>query len=112
MAWHIAEKDLFATSGAGSSIVTRVPQDGKQYVAVLRLSGTFTATAKVQSSTDEGVSYSDATVVNATSGATGNPTAAGVYVAQLASGAQYCRVILSSYTSGKARAQLALVPMP
>lgn len=104
--WADAQNTL---SGTSDELVAPIPREGNNYVAVVRLTGFGTATAKVQTGSPSG-GYSDETVRDANAGGTGNPSSNGVYTADLTDGANFLKVILSSHTSGDIRAEVAFVP--
>lgn len=103
----VASGELSSTSDA---VLVPLPRDGQQYHMIARLSGTFSATVQLQSSTDNGSSFSAQTTTVVADTTQGNPTAVGVYAIDCGSGAEYGRVKISAYTSGTVRAEVWLVP--
>lgn len=104
--WADAQEEL---SGTDEELTVPIPREGNNYVAVVRLTGFGTATAKVQTGDPDG-GYSDETVRDSINGGTGNPSSDGIYTVDLTDGADFLKVILSSHTAGDIRAEVALVP--
>lgn len=104
--WADAQEVL---SGTDEELTFPIPREGNNYVAVVRLTGFGTATAKVQTGDPSG-GYSDETVRDANSGGTGNPSSNGIYTVDLTDGNDFIKVLLSSHTSGDIRAEVTLVP--
>jgi hypothetical protein len=71
--------------------------------------GAFVGTIKMQSTPDLKV-WTDCTIYNMETGASGNPTAAGNYCATLPAASIAGRTIFSAYTSGNARVSSLFVP--
>ena len=104
----VASGELDSTS---DQVLVPLPRDGQTYHLIARLSGTFTATAQLQSSTDDGVTFTARTTTTVSGTTQGNPTGVGVYAINCTANADYARVVLSAYTSGTARAECWLVPV-
>lgn len=88
-------------------LILQMP-DADQRDAIVRLSGTWVATVKIQRSADL-KTWADLTVTNVVSGAQANPTGNGVFGAQATAADRAVRVILSAYTSGIVRVEGLLV---
>jgi hypothetical protein len=84
-----------------------VPQDGRDYYAITRITGTFVGTITVA----DDVSGDLGSVAIASSGATtGDATAAAVVASALTTAAKQVWARFSAYTSGEADLQITLIP--
>lgn len=105
MSWFSAREVL---SESGQQMRLPVPREGNNYVALVRVSGTFTGTLKFKAG--EPGSFSDQTVRDVINGGTGNPSSTGLYAIDLDDGADFFRALWDSYTSGEARVAVEFVP--
>lgn len=85
---------------------------GNRWIAIMDIVGTFVGTIKIQSTTNNGATWGDLTVVQvASSGATGaNPTGVGNFAALCGASDTHARVKFSAYTSGSARIGVQIAP--
>jgi hypothetical protein len=91
--------------GALNDAVYNLSADNARRVVIGNITGTFVGTIKGQTS-DDGKTWTDATVVNMQTGATGNPTAPGNYSFPLGASGKKGRFIFSAYTSGSAKVKV------
>jgi hypothetical protein len=105
-----AIESLSGVFGSGGGKV-RLPIESPatQRIAIVRITGTFVGTLKIQSRIAGGA-YTDASVFTAGAATNANPTAPGVYAAILLANAVEAQVIFSAYTSGTARVEAVVVP--
>lgn len=94
---------------SGAQMRVPIPRNGANYVAVLRIVGTFSGTLKFRAGDPSG-GFSDQTVRDAIGGGTGNPSSTGIYTVDLDDGADFFRALWASYTSGEARIGVEFVP--
>lgn len=85
---------------------------GSRWIAIIDIVGTFTGTVKIQSSTDNGLTWGDLGVVKvaSTGATTGNPTGVGNFAALCGASDTHVRAKFSAYTSGSARIGVQLAP--
>lgn len=95
-------------SESGEQLRLPIPRNGPNYVAILRITGTFTGTLKFRAGDPDG-GFSDQTVRDVIGGGTGNPSSTGVYAIDLDDGADFFRALWDSYTSGEARVAVAFI---
>lgn len=111
MSWYDISEVYDAT---GAPLVLRVPEDGNDYSIALRVSGTAstnTATIKVQDSVNDGDSFAATATPTNQDGTTGTTiTAAGRYLGDLTSSADYVRVNCTAHTAGGFRVEAVLIP--
>lgn len=107
-----ASISIAANATASGTISSSLPN---QSTAMIFLTGTFTATAQVQISGDNGTTWVNVTgsnsVFNVATGAylaSGNMTATGAYAVNIA-GANAVRIITTAYTSGTITGQIRVV---
>lgn len=96
-------------SESGEQMRIPIPRNGANYIAVLRIVGTFSGTLTFRAG-DPDNGFSDQTVRDAIGGGTGNPSSEGIYTIDLTDGADFFRALWDSYTSGEARVAVEFVP--
>ena len=112
MSYYNARKNLGALHATSPKEVLKfpVPQDGKDYLLVARIAGTFVGTVMLMD--DLGGWAEIATTEIASTGATAaTPTGVGNFAAAVPSGAENARVVFSAYTSGSVDVEAVLIPL-